>query len=172
MKKYRQFFFLLCCFALVFTCKAQEFNHTIALEEGQSSPKASLDQVAWITGHWEGEAFGGHFEEIWSSPKAGSMMAMFKLWADGQVQFYELITIAEVDGSLVLKLKHFGADLKGWEEKDEMMEMPLVKLEENIVYFNNYTFELKDEDTIHCYVIIEEKGAKEEVQFVFKRVKE
>ena len=41
--------------------------------------KPTLENIAWISGTWHGEAFGGITEEIWSEPSGGSMMATFKL---------------------------------------------------------------------------------------------
>lgn len=160
--------YLLLFSLFIFTqpCIAQkEAAHTIALQENKVSPKANLSMVSWITGAWEGEAFGGAFEEIWAAPQGNSMMGMFKLWEKGQIAFYELLTISEENESLILRLKHFNSDLKGWEEKDISVDFPLVKIETNKVFFNNYTFEKIDDNTIHCYVVIE----KEEVKFVFKR---
>lgn len=64
---------------LVSSCSnAQNDTHTLALEPDQESPDATIDQVAWIQGSWQGEAFGGTVEEVWNSPSAGSMMGMFK----------------------------------------------------------------------------------------------
>ena len=51
-------------------------------ENENSIPKASIDDLSWITGHWEGDAMGGKFEETWNPPRAGSMMGMFKFVKD------------------------------------------------------------------------------------------
>ena len=34
-------------------------QNTLSVSESESSPKASIQDVAWISGHWQGEAFGG-----------------------------------------------------------------------------------------------------------------
>jgi len=49
------------------------------------------------------------------------------LVVDGKVDFYEIGPIIEKDNSLLLQLKHFGADLKSWEKKDETQDFELVK---------------------------------------------
>jgi len=81
-------------------------------------PSATVGDVAWIAGHWRGEAFGGIAEELWSAPEGGSMMGAYRMIRDGKVVFYELQTITEENSSLVFKLKHFNADLSGWEGKE------------------------------------------------------
>jgi len=153
-------------FLISLTCEAQ---NTLSLEEGAESPKADLSQISWVEGHWRGEAFGGITEEIWSPPLGGSMMFSFKLVSDGVVQFYELGHIQEVNGTLLLQLKHFHGNLKGWEEKDETVDFKLVKIESNKVYFDDFTLEKVDDDEINVYVIIKEKESSQEVKFNYKR---
>ena len=145
-------------------------QNTLSWKEGTDAPKASLQDVEWISGHWKGEAFGGIAEEIWSPPLGGSMMFSFKLVVDEVVKFYELGHIQEVDGSLVLQLKHFGGDLKGWEEKDDTVDFKLVKLEPNKVFFDDFTLERISDQEINLYVVVgDNDGNQEEVQFNYKR---
>lgn len=159
-------FVLLFCVSV--SCMAQ---NTMSISDGAISPKATLDDVSWITGHWKGEAFGGIAEEIWSPPLGGSMMFVFKLASEGKVQFYEVGHIQQIGETLILQLKHFHATLKGWEEKDETIDFKLVKLEGNRAYFEGFTIEKISENEINMYVVVgSEDGTSEEVQFNYKRV--
>lgn len=144
-------------------------NKTLKFNADTVSPKATLADVAWIAGHWKGEAFGGITEEIWSPPLGNSMMFSFKLVVDDKVVFYELGMITEKDGTLLLQLKHFDANLKGWEEKDESLSFKLVKLDNNQVFFDDFTFEKVSDDEINLYVVIKDKDKTEEIQFNYKR---
>ena len=82
---------------------------------GTSRPKATIEDIAWLAGHWKGNALGGVSEEIWSPPQAKSMMGSYRLIKnDTLVVFYEIVTITEDGQSLTLKLKHFNTDLTGW----------------------------------------------------------
>ncbi len=143
---------------------------TIALGD-KTSPQATLSNVAWITGSWEGEAFGGQVQEVWAPPLGDSMMCAFKLVVDGKVEFYELCQIREESGSLVLRLKHFNGDLKGWEEKDETVDFKIVKVEKDIVYFDGFTVERVSKDKINMHVMIGEAGEESEVTFNYSRAK-
>ncbi|WP_179334450.1 DUF6265 family protein [Winogradskyella costae] len=128
-----------------------------------------LENIKWIAGIWHGEAFGGITEEIWSEPSGGSMMATFKLINDEKVTFYEIEVIREIENSLILQLKHFGSDLKGWETKDETVDFPLIAITENKVIFEGMSFEKISDNEMNIYVDIEDKGKTETVKFNYKK---
>ena len=130
---------------------------TLTYDSLVGSPKATLEDVAWISGYWRGDAFGGEVEEIWSSPLGNSMVASFKLVVDDMVKFYEIETITEKNGSLILQLKHFHSDLRGWEEKDETVDFSLVKITKSRVYFDGMTFEKVSDKEMNVYVRIKQK---------------
>lgn len=78
-------------------------QNTISLGFGNTSAKASINDVDWIAGHWQGEASGGITEDIWSPPLGNSMVATFRLTVDNKVSFYEIETITEEKGTLILR---------------------------------------------------------------------
>ena len=96
-------------------------------------------------------------------------MGSFKLVVNDKVNFYELETISEENESLLLKIKHFDAALTGWEEKDESVDFPLVKITENAVYFDELTFELVSKDELNIYVVFKEGDENIEAKFNYKR---
>jgi len=171
MNQYFKIISLLVIILISFTGFSQESEiNTLQLSENETSPQASLNDVSWIEGHWKGEAFGGIAEEIWSPPAGDSMMFVFRLIADGKVQFYEVGGIRQVDETLLMQLKHFHGDFKGWEEKDKTIDFKLVKITNNSVYFEGLTFQKISENEMNVYVVIEEKdGKKEEVKFNYKK---
>ncbi len=140
-------------------------SHTISYDESMGSPQADLSAISWMAGHWKGDAFGGITEEVWTPPLGGSMMCTFKLVMDGSVTFYEIVTITEEGGTLMLRLKHFHSNLKGWEEKDETVDFKLVKVTEDKVYFDGFTFERISDDEVNIYVVIDDDRGKNEVKF-------
>jgi hypothetical protein len=151
-------------------CFGQDrFENTLEYDESAGSPRAGLGDVAWIAGQWRGEALGGVVEENWSRPFGGSMMAAFKLTVNGQVRFYELETIVEVDDTLLLRLKHFSADLHGWEARDETVDFRLVKVTDDRVYFDGMTFEKVGNDEMNVYVVIGDRGEEKETKFTYRR---
>ena len=159
-------------FSQVYIAQTAVSENTITLDSGNSSPKASINDVEWITGHWKGKAFGGEVEEIWTPPLGGSMMCAFKSVVDGKVKFYEFIAIIEENESLILRLKHFHHNLKGWEEKDETVDFPLVKITENKVNFDGFTIKKISENELNVFVMIGGEDKAQEVKFNYKRVSE
>jgi hypothetical protein len=141
-------------------------------EKIDSSKKleAKLENIAWIAGNWKGEAFGGTTEENWSEPSGGSMMATFKVVKDDKVMFYELEIIREVDNTLLLQLKHFNNDLKGWETKDDTVDFPLKEITSNKVVFDGMTFEKISDNEMNVYVDMHQKdGSKETMIFNYTK---
>lgn len=129
-----------------------------------------LENIAWISGNWKGEAFGGFTEENWSEPSGGSMMATFKLIVDNKVAFYEIEIIREINNTLILQLKHFNNDLKGWEAKDETVDFPLKEITPNKVIFEGMIFEKINTNEMNIHVDIkQENGTIETVIFNYKK---
>jgi len=125
-------------------------------EEGAASPPATIEDVAWLAGRWAGEGLGGAAEDLISPAAGGQMMGMFRhLKADGSVGFYEFYVFAEQGGSLTQRLKHFSLPLSGWEEKDEFVEFPLVKLEPGAAYFDGLTYLLGEDGALTVGVRVE-----------------
>ncbi len=135
----------------------------------QKTLEPKLENIAWIAGAWHGNAFGGQTEEIWSEPSGGSMMAAFKLINDEKVTFYEIVIIREIENSLILQLKHFGPDLKGWETKDETVDFPLKYITENKIVFEGINFEKVSDTEMNVYVDIKSGGKTETVKFNYKK---
>ena len=153
-------------FLLSFSVSAQSEKATQIIDT--LAPK--LKNIKWISGHWKGEAFGGQTEENWSEPSGGSMMATFKLINDGEVSFYEIEIIREVDNSLVLQLKHFDNDLKGWETKNETVDFPLKYITKNKVVFEGMSFEKIGATEMNVFVDIKnDDGEIEIVKFNYKK---
>jgi hypothetical protein len=164
---------LFLCYLLFFsiTIIAQQAGQTLEFPKNGTSPQATLSDVQWIQGHWTGEALGGQAEEIWSPPLGESMMGSFKLVQDDKVKFYEIITISETEQTLIMRLKHFDAELKGWEEKDETVNFKLVKLNPGKVFFDGLTFERINENEMNVYVRFESDEQDSEGKFNYHRVK-
>lgn len=143
--------------------------HTYKLDDPQRRPAASIDDVAWLAGSWQGEAFGDEFEEVWNPPSAGSMVGMFKLLDADEVKFYELMLLVEDEGSLSLKVKHFSPDFKAWEDKEDYVTFRLVKLEPDAVHFSGLSFHRTGPNELRAYLAMREDGALREEELVYRR---
>ncbi len=164
---------LLVIFSLAQDAFAQSQNsvHTLKLDHPENMPAATVNDVAWIAGHFQGEVFGGICEEVWMPPFGGTMMGMFKVVRGDTIVFYEFLTITEESNSLNFKLKHFHPDLTGWEEKGEFISFPLVKLTRDTAFFDGLTFQKLDQNTIQVYLALRRNGEIRETEFKYHRVK-
>lgn len=140
------------------------------LEDGTTSPPAKIEELAWLAGRWIGEGLGGCAEESLSPPVASEIMGKFRqLNADGTVRFYEFYTIAEKEGSLLWRIKHFSPDLEGWEEKDETTDFRLVSIEGRTAYFDGLTYARAGKNELRAAVAL---GGGEVARFHFRRARE
>ena len=117
-------------------------------EEGFESPPASLEQMDWLIGQWAGDGIGGNpAMESWLPPTGSVMVGTFvQQGENGEIQFTEHLYLMAEEGTLVLRLKHFNADLTGWEEKDDMLSFRLVAIEPCAAYFHALTLRCADAD--------------------------
>lgn len=153
------------------TAQVRNTENTLKLDESGERQVATIDRVAWMAGSWEGEAFGGTFEEVWSAPSAGTMVGTFKLMHDGKLSMVEIIMIVEVEGSLEVRLKHFNADFSVWEKKDEYVSFPLVRLKDDAAYFEGLTYIRKGDEQLQVYLATRREGGLHEEELVFNRAK-
>ncbi|MCJ2189193.1 DUF6265 family protein [Novosphingobium beihaiensis] len=147
-------------------------QETRTASEGHSPPRATVSQLRWLAGQWEGPGINGApARESWFAPVGGIMTGMF-VQEDGKgaVRFTEFVQIAEKDGSLVLRVKHFNPDLTGWEEKGTTEDFPLVAMADGAAYFDGLTIRRDGRDGMLSAVRMERKdGSVEELEFRYHR---
>jgi hypothetical protein len=145
-------------------------EHTLTRTPDAALPAASIADVAWIAGHWQGSALGGVSEEIWAPPLGGAMLGMFRLVRGDAPAFYEIIAIMPHDSSLVLRLKHFHADLTGWEERDETVDFPLVRIAPDTAWFDGLTYRRDGPDALTIFLAVRRADEVREISFPLRRV--
>lgn len=134
-----------------------------------AGPPARLADMAWLAGSWDGVGIGGAAAtESWSPAAGGQIPGHFRqLSADGTVMFYELLALAEKDGSLVLRLKHFNADLTGWEEKATVREFPLTATSRDRWEFSGIGYQREGRNRMTVTVLVRNADKTQET-LVFK----
>jgi hypothetical protein len=135
------------------------------------SPAASIEAAAWLAGRWTGTGLGGRSEEIWSPPAGGAMIGAYRLLKEDEPVFYEFMLLVEEQGSLVLKLKHFHPDMRGWEEKDDFVDFPLVAVEPTALHFDGLSFLREGDGSLTIYLLLRDRasGVVREEKFVMRR---
>jgi hypothetical protein len=63
--------------------------------------RATLSQIAWLAGNWSGAANDVSFEERWTPPAGGVMLAVSRTIKGDRLVAFEFLRIVERDGGLV-----------------------------------------------------------------------
>ncbi len=143
-------------------------------EPGFAAPPATIADATWLVGQWSGQGIGGaEAHESWLAPSGTTMVGSFvQELADGSIMFTEHMYLMEQDGSLVVKLKHFNADLTGWEDKDGMVTFRLLAVEPCALYFSALTYRCDGEGRIVVAVRMKsDKPEPQELLFRFQRIR-
>jgi hypothetical protein len=140
-----------------------------------ADPAATLADATWLEGAWVGEGIGGApAGEVWSAAAGGQMVGHFwQATADDRVMFYELMMLAsDGTGSLVLRLKHFGPDLAGWEGQaaDQATAFPLTAMSPGRLDFPGLTYAMQPDGMLLVSVVVANAdGSRATLPFRFRR---
>lgn len=150
--------------------KAQEHPQSdkiLTWTEGAAPTKASLADVRWMEGAWEGPLETATQQHIVFSPVSDHMPGFTRAWGpDGAIWFYEINDLVEVDGSLEFRVKHFSGELAGWEGKDQFMRHRLVKKTAQALYFDGITIIREGPDHFTVFVRISDGERKGQIVLV------
>lgn len=100
-----------------------------------AGPPATIEQLSWMTGNWAGNLGPNQLEENWISTEGRSLMAAVRMTGSDATSMFEVITIEEVDGSLVLHIQQWDAGFQPRTEAAQKLE--LVEITENSVKFED-----------------------------------
>jgi uncharacterized protein YecT (DUF1311 family) len=136
-------------------------QETRVAADSQESPPATLDDMRWLVGHWQGEGIGGApAVENWLPATGPTMVGTFiQQTSEGAIQFTEHMYLMEEEGSLVLRLKHFNADLTGWEDKEGMVSFRLLAIEDCAAYFHALTLRCDGDNGLAVAVTMQRDAA-------------
>ena len=99
-------------------------------------PAASIDDLAWMTGAWEGPmGENAVLQETWLEPADDAMIAAVRMLEDGKTNMVELIVIEESEGTLIFRIQQWS---KSYEPRmPAPQKMVLAELGENSVRFES-----------------------------------
>ncbi len=165
----------LLCSSLIAVCVA-----TAVLSDGQepqtsrassapAKPSPSIEDFAWLAGHWRGEGLGGMCEEIWSRPLAGTMMGSFRLVVDDEVVFYEIMVLGPDEEGMALKVKHFSKDFVAWEDKEGAVRFGLESVKPDEASFSGLTMKRDGDKLDLCIRMRSSDGSTRWEPIAFRR---
>ena len=129
-----------CVFATLW-CALLNFPHLrVATQSQITSPSpqkaATLEDLSWLAGRWEGHLGPMTAEQQWMAPRNGTMQGFFRLTDAEKTIVIEPFTIREMPGGIEFYFRHFSPELKPWEE-NEAYHLNLTKWESGIFRFEN-----------------------------------
>ena len=80
-----------------------------AADEADSDPgTSSVAALAWMEGHWTGEAEGVEMEELWLAPKGGLMVGVHRDLPPSGRPFFEFLLLLETPEGVVYRASPAG----------------------------------------------------------------
>ena len=131
--------------------------------------RVELTDLAWLTGCWEGSAFGQAASECWMPAPSGRLTGMFQLLSGADQQFSEIFVIDRFDDGPALRLKHFDRDLIGWEEKDGFVRFPLLETGPDFARFDGLLYRLQPDGTLRIELRMQRNGETVIETMLFQR---
>lgn len=106
--------------------------------------RREIADLAWLEGCWEGTGFAMSVEECWMSAPDGRLTGMFQMiGADGAQTMSEIFVLDEFEDGPAIRLKHFNADMTGWEAGDEFLSFALIETGEDFARFEGLEYRLE-----------------------------
>ncbi|MBX3394586.1 MAG: hypothetical protein KF841_04375 [Phycisphaerae bacterium] len=133
-------------------CAADEITSPNPADQ-EKNPDATIDDLAWMSGGWHGEIFGGPIQEHWHAPKDGVILGTSRMGADRARSVYEFMLIEEKNGVPTMFLRHFRQYLSSDEKAP--MEYALTQIENK-----KATFETSDKSLTFTRITYQAEGRK------------
>ncbi len=132
-----------------------------------------FSDLGWLEGCWEGTGFGSRVAECWMSAPDGRLTGMFQMIdADGNQTMSEIFVLDEFDDGPAIRLKHFHADLTGWEGQDEFMVFPLRETGPDFARFDGLTYRLESDGRLVVELMVS-RGSEASLECLeFRRVRD
>ena len=144
-------------------------ENTLRFDSTAIRQSADIKDMEWYTGRWVGEGFGAEVEENFAPAMGGTMIGTFRMVNEEGPVFYEMLLIEPDANSLVYKVKHFNPDFKGWEEKEDHVSFPLIKIEGNRYYFDGLTFVNEGDKCTHYLAMKQKDGSHKEAVLTYRK---
>jgi len=102
-----------------------------------AGPPARIADLSWMTGTWAAPVGPNTLEETWITAAGGGIAAMVRMSGPAGVAMWEVITIEEKSGTLMMTVQQWGS---GFEPRTpQAQKLELLELSERRVKFKAVT---------------------------------
>jgi hypothetical protein len=88
-----------------------------------AGPPAKITDLAWMTGTWSAPLGPNTLEENWTTPINGNIASMVRMSGPNGVSMWEVITIEEKNGSLLMSIQQWNAGFEPRSPAAQKMEL-------------------------------------------------
>lgn len=99
------------------------------------SNTASLQDVAFMQGHWLGNFNGGPIEAFWAAPAGDNLTGFMRMMKDDKVTMYEMLVFEQTANGPIVLVKHFKPGLIALEEKEISDRYRFIEAKKNEALF-------------------------------------
>jgi hypothetical protein len=94
------------------------FTLTLSASPVRAQPAATIDQLAFMTGHWTRTTDGMHVEQVFLEPKAGTLVGMQRRTQDDATLVSYFFVIQQTEDGIICRFKHFENDYTTYEDRN------------------------------------------------------
>lgn len=143
----------------------------VLAQPAEAAMEPDISRLAWLEGCWEGEGLGGDVGECWlRAPGSDRLTGLFFLSVNGEQRFSEIMVIDMFDDGPALRLKHFHADMTGWEEREDYVSFPLYETGDNYARFRGLDYRLTPDGTFEIDIVLRSRGEAHTYRLTLRRV--
>jgi hypothetical protein len=90
---------------------------------------ASVNDLAFLSGHWLGTTSSGNaVETMWTAPSGDNALGAIRMMKAGKATMYEILVAEQTGAGVSFRVKHFNPGLTGREEKDVSDHYTVIEL--------------------------------------------
>lgn len=107
-------------------------------QSANRATKTAWATLAWLDGRWQGNWGPRIAEQIWTAPKAGVMVGVFREIENDKTLVIELFSLLDTPNGIECRFRHFTPSLEPWETSDPTV-LKLASADPTRIVFENPT---------------------------------
>jgi hypothetical protein len=117
---------------------AGESDRSTEENAGGANSQVALTDFAWLDGKWQGSWGPRIAEQIWTEPRAGEVLGLFRVVENDKTLVVEMYSLLKTPEGMEFRLRHFTESLVPWEQSDAAV-LKLASFDPKAAVFENST---------------------------------
>ena len=130
----------------------------------------TVEDLSWLSGHWVATHGDLRFDDVYSEPRNGSIMGMFRVVQDDVVRTYGIMSFSDTEDGVLYRYRRMTPDLAPLEKLGHVIERPLLRIKGKTAIFKDMRIELINRNKMHLSLeLTHVDGSTEQSKVVFYR---